>query len=115
MTANHAHEHEHGHGYDKKSPEDIPRSPQFQPGADAVLANAVPERYKRHPDYAEGTRGIIDELHGAYLPPTESDDSETDYEFLYSVRFSHAELFDNDNPEWNGYVYIDAWEAALKQ
>ena len=117
MTTEHSHEHEHGHGHnhERRDPEEISRSPRFEPSTDVILRDAVPERYKRHPDYAEGSEGVIESLHGAYMPPENPNESHSDYEFLYSVWFTHAELFGDDHPESNGRIYIDIWEAALEK
>lgn len=114
MTTEHSHEHGHGHTHEGLDPEDVSRTPKFSPGTDVLLRDATPERYKRRPEYAEGAQGAISHLHGAYIPPGGQSKADSQYEFLYSVRFSHTEIWGDDHPEPNGSIHIDIWESALK-
>lgn len=118
MTAEHTHDHDHDHGHthaERRDPEELSRAPRFDSGTSVVLRDAAPERYKRRPEYAEGAEGTIEHLHGAYVPPGSQDESDPEYEFLYSVRFTHTEIWGDDHPEPNGSIYIDIWETALKR
>ena len=112
MTGDHDHDHSHTHAQAVDENE-LPTSPKFDPGTRVVLREAAPERYKRRPEYAEGAHGVINRLHGAYIPPGEQDESEPEHEYLYSVRFTHTEIWGEEHPEPNGSIYIDIWETAL--
>lgn len=104
----HAHTHAGGSGAEGLSTE-----PQFDPGTRVVLREATPDRYKHRPEYAEGARGVVERVHGAYVPPGEQEEEAPTYEYLYSVRFAHTELWGENHPETNGSVHIDLWETAL--
>lgn len=101
--------HSHPHSHDEV---DLTEGPRFEPGTQVRLSQAILEKYKRRPEYAEGAEGVIEQIRGAYLPPTATD--ETDGEYLYSVRFRPQELWGVDHPEKNGSVYIDVWEDAIE-
>lgn len=107
MTSGHGHSHAHPHGE-----VEIADEPRFAPGARVRLTQAVTEKYKRRPAYAEGAEGVIERVRGAYLPP--SADDETAGEYLYSVQFRPQEIWGADHPERNGSVYIDVWEDAIE-
>jgi len=79
--------------------------PAFEPRT-RIVVEEVSTGYKRRPDYAEGASGTIERVHGEYVPADGSGQ-----EFLYSVRFDPADLW--DDPETNEAVYIDLWESAL--
>lgn len=114
MTAKHHHDHDHTHS-EGRSPEEMSRAPKFDAGMHVVFRDATPERYKRRPDYAEGVEGVVERLHGAYVPPQDQEEGEPEREYLYSVRFSHTDIWGGDHPEANGTLYLDIWEAALAQ
>jgi len=107
MTAKHGHSHSHVHDEVK-----ITEEPQFAPGTRIRITQAVLEKYKRRPEYAEGAEGVIKHIHGAYIPPTAEDRSEAEY--LYSVQFRPQEIWDADHPEQNGTLHIDVWEDAIE-
>lgn len=106
MTTGHAHSHDHGSV-------ELDAEPRFNPGERVRLNRAVIEKYKRRPEYAEGAHGVVEQLRGAYLPPTATDGA--DGEYLYSVRFRPRQIWGDDHPERNGSVYIDVWEDALDE
>lgn len=114
MTSEHDHDHDHAHTHSQAVDEDeLSIPPEFDPGARVILREAAPERYKRRPEYAEGAQGIVERVHGAYIPPGEQDKPDPEYEYLYSVQFTHTEIWGEDHPEPNGSIYIDIWETAL--
>jgi hypothetical protein len=80
--------------------------PAFETRA-RVVVGEVSEGYKRRPDYAQNASGVVERVHGEYVPPNTGE-----LEFLYSVRFDSGELW--ENPESNQAVYIDLWESALE-
>jgi hypothetical protein len=80
--------------------------PAFEPRT-RVVVGEVSEGYKRRPDYARNASGIVECVHGEYLPPDTAEP-----ELLYSVRFDAGELWEDS--ESNQAVYIDLWESALK-
>lgn len=104
--------HSHVHPHDEEIEIDLTEDPQFERGTRVRLIQAVLEKYKRRPEYAEGAEGVIEGVRGAYLPPTATD--ETEGEYLYSVRFRPQGIWGADHPEENGSVYIDVWEDAIE-
>jgi len=94
------------------SPEDAPIDPQFETGQRVKLLETSHDRFKRRPEYAENAIGVINRVHGAYDVPTDDDDSAA-YEYLYSVRFSHEEIWGEDHPESNGQINLDIWERTI--
>ncbi|MGM0717802.1 MAG: SH3-like domain-containing protein [Halobacteriota archaeon] len=105
-----SHTHSHSNSHDEVDVE-LAEEPRFDPGTRVQLTEAVLEKYKRRPAYAEGAEGVIEQVRGAYLPPTAID--ETDGEYLYSVRFLPQDLWEG-HPEENGSIYIDLWEKAIE-
>lgn len=112
MTHSHSHSHGHGHTHDHGEVERT-EEPRFDRGTRVRLTEAVLEKYKRRPEYAQGAEGVVEQLRGAYLPPTATSDTEGEY--LYSVRFRPREIWGADHPEANGSVYLDVWEDALER
>jgi nitrile hydratase len=108
MPPSHTHSHSHSHG---EVDIELTEDPRFEPGTRVRLTEAVLEKYKRRPEYAEGAEGVIEQVRGAYLPPTATD--EADGEYLYSVRFHPQDIWE-DHPEENGGIYIDLWERAIE-
>lgn len=92
---------------------EITDEPQFASGTRVRLTEAVFEKYKRRPEYAEGAEGVIKQVRGAYLPPTAEDTTEAEY--LYSVQFRPQEVWGADHPEQNGSLHIDVWEDAIEK
>lgn len=109
MTAGHPHKHSHETG----TSVELNVDPQFEPGMRVMLRKATLEKYKRRPEYAENAEGIVEEVRGAYIPPTGTD--ARDGEYLYSIRFLPQEIWRSDHPEKNGSVYVDVWEEALEE
>jgi nitrile hydratase len=117
MTTGHSHSHSdshsHSHHHDHDVTVELDEEPRFDPGQRVRLNRAVIEKYKRRPEYAEGADGVVEQVRGAYLPPTATDEIEGEY--LYSVRFRPRQIWGDDHPEKNGSVYIDVWEDALDE
>jgi hypothetical protein len=107
MTPKHSHAHHHD------ATIELNKEPRFEPGTRVRLNRALIEKYKRRPEYAEDVDGVVEQVRGAYLPPTTTD--ETKEEYLYSVRFHPRQIWGSDHPEENGNVYIDIWEDALDE
>lgn len=112
MTAGHSHD-PHSHPHREAVDGALLDEPRFEPGLRVRLVGVNTEKYKRHPEYAEGAIGEIERIHGAYRSPTATD--ETAGEYLYSVRFRPRELWGEGHPERNGSVYTDVWEDALEE
>ncbi|PSP85811.1 hypothetical protein BRC96_01065 [Halobacteriales archaeon QS_6_64_34] len=93
-------------------PREAPVDPKYAVGQSVELAESDHDRFKRRPDYAENAVGTIDRVHGAYHMPTE--DGEKQYEYLYSVMFTHKDIWGEDHPESNGTLSLDLWEKTLK-
>lgn len=116
MQSNHTEEdHAHNEGLD---PSDVPIEPEFEVGTQVKLRTLDDGRYKRRPEYAENAEGTIKHVRGAYEPPEDPApgvSKQTNYEFLYSVEFSHEDIWGEDHPESNGSVVIDIWETPLEK
>jgi len=95
-------------------PSDAPIEPAFEVGTRVKLRTAKDGRYKRRPEYAENAEGVIKHVRGAYEPPAKTS-KQTNYEYLYSVEFSHKDIWGENHPESNGSVVIDIWETPLKK
>lgn len=93
-------------------PEEAPTTPKFSEGDKVSLNDADHDRFKRRPEYAKGATGEIQRIHGAYNVPAEEDETE-EYEFLYSVEFSHTDVWGDSHPESNGTLSLDLWEETL--
>lgn len=79
----------------------------YSVGTRVVVEDVDTGGYKRRPDYAVGSRGVVERVHGIY-PDLESGDEK----YLYQIRFDPADLF--EDPEENESIYLDLWEAALR-
>jgi len=92
---------------------------EIEPGAkfkigDRVRArNIHPATHTRLPRYARGHVGEIVRVHGAHVfPDAHSLGRGEDPQWLYSVRFSAAELW---NSKSRDCVHIDLWEPYLER
>ena len=94
-------------------PAEAPTNPTYESGQRVRLLETEHDRFKRRPDYAEDAVGEITCIHGAYEMPTADGTSETTYEYLYGVRFTHADIWGDDHPESNGSISLDLWEQTL--
>jgi len=94
-------------------PEQVPSSPKFSVGENVKLVEIDHDRFKRRPEYVKNAVGEIQRVHGAYNMPTEDGESKG-HEFLYSVKFTHTDVWGDDHPESNGTVSLDLWEETLK-
>ena len=74
-----------------------------------------PSGHTRLPRYVRGRRGQIEKVHGVFVFPdaNASGLGETP-QWLYSVRFSGAELWGDDGDR-NADVSVDAWESLLDE
>ncbi len=107
-------DHAHDEGLD---PSEVPVDPAFEVKTRVKLRTVDDGRYKRRPDYAENAEGVITHVRGAYAPPEEpagEPSEQPTHEFLYSVEFTHQDIWGADHPESNGSVVIDIWESALE-
>lgn len=93
--------------------EEAPISPKFSKGDKVKLTEVNHDRFKRRPEYAKNVVGEIQRIHGAYNMPTENSENKQ-YGFLYSVEFSHTDVWGDDHPESNGTLSLDLWEETLK-
>ncbi len=77
--------------------------------------NVHPSGHTRLPRYVRGRRGQIEKVHGVFVFPdaNASGLGETP-QWLYSVRFSGAELWGDDGDR-NANVSVDAWESLLDE
>ncbi len=67
---------------------------RFRPGDRVVTRNINPRGHTRLPRYARGRRGVIARDHGVFIfPDRHATDRVKTPQRLYSVRFSHHELW----------------------
>ena len=72
---------------------------RFRPGDRVVTRNINPRGHTRLPRYARGRRGVIARDHGVFIfPDRHAMDGVKMPQHLYSIRFSHHELW-GPNPD----------------
>jgi nitrile hydratase beta subunit len=92
-----------------------PLRPRFGVGEAVVTRNTHPPGHTRLPRYARGRRGVVRSAHGPFLlPDTNANLSTRDWEPVYAVEFSAAELW-GDDARAGDAVCIDLWESYLKR
>lgn len=89
----------------------LDRPARFKPGDPIRTRNLHPSGHTRLPRYARGKLGEIASIHGAHvLPDSASAGKGEDPQWLYSVKFTAAELWGRDARDT---VMIDLWEPYL--
>ena len=89
---------------------ETPGPPVFAVG-DSVRTRTIEHGgHTRLPLYAQGKRGTVVAVYGAYDFP---DDEDAPAQHLYSVRFESEELW-GDSAEPGASLYIDMWEGYLE-
>ena len=89
----------------------VDRAPRFAVGDEVVTRRTVVNGHSRLPDYARGRRGVVAQVHPAYVTPdTNAHGGGAQPEHLYHVRFTAAELWGSSGP---GAVGMDLWERYL--
>jgi len=87
--------------------------PRFEPGESVRVRNHHPDGHTRCPRYARRATGVVSDNLGSFsLPDTIVGEEHERAEPLYSVRFTHHELWGPDHPT-DDYVYLDLWESYL--
>jgi nitrile hydratase len=88
------------------------RPSRFKPGDKVRTRNMNPEGHTRLPRYARGRAGEIARVHGTHVfPDSSAHGLGDDPQWLYSVRFSAAELWGHDSCD---SMHIDLWEPYLE-
>ncbi len=86
--------------------------PRFTVGDIIKTINLVTKNHTRLPSYARLKRGVIVRVHGCHVLPDSSAMGQSDKaQWLYSVKFSHAELWGKAS---RNQVFIDLWEPYLE-
>ncbi len=89
----------------------LDRPARFKPGDPIRTRSLNPSGHTRLPRYARGKIGEIAAIHGCHVFPDSSAQGKgDDPQWLYSVKFSAAELWGSDSPD---AVMIDLWEPYL--
>ncbi|HEX8665325.1 MAG TPA: nitrile hydratase subunit beta [Beijerinckiaceae bacterium] len=100
----------------KGSPAERPAAaPARFAAGDRVMTRVMhPAGHTRLPRYARGKRGTIERVHGAHVfPDSAAAGAGERPQWLYTVRFSGAELWGAD-ADPSLAVSIDAWESYLE-
>jgi nitrile hydratase len=85
----------------------------FAMGETVRTRNINPQGHKRLPRYARGKAGEIVAVHGTHVfPDSNAHGLGEDPQWLYTVRFSAAELWGKDTKD---AVCIDLWEPYLER
>jgi nitrile hydratase len=90
----------------------VDQAPRFQIGDSVQVLNINPEGHTRLPRYARGKQGVVDDHHGAHVYPDSHAHGVREGQHLYSVSFSAAELWGQDDKN-DFRVSIDMWEPYL--
>ncbi len=99
--------------------------PRFRPGDRVVTRNINPLGHTRLPRYARCRRGVIARDHGVFIfPDRHAADGVKTPQRLYSVRFSHHELWgpNPDQPDTartdisqiNASIFLDLFDEYLE-
>lgn len=89
------------------------RPQRFAPGEKVRARNINPHGHTRLPRYARGKAGEIVGVHGTHVfPDSNAHGLGEDPQWLYTVRFSAAELWGKDTKD---SVCIDLWEPYLEK
>jgi nitrile hydratase beta subunit len=89
-------------------------TPLFAVGAPVRARNINPAGHTRLPRYVRGHLGVIERCHGAHVfPDSNARLAGEDPQFLYSVRFTGAELW-GEGAESGLSVALDLWEPYLE-
>jgi nitrile hydratase len=92
-----------------------PLRPRFRVGEAVITRNIHPAGHTRIPRYARGRRGVVRSVHGPFLlPDTNATLAGKDWEPVYAVELSAAELWGED-ARAGDVVCIDLWESYLKK
>jgi len=87
---------------------------RFAAGDHVATRNMHPSGHTRLPRYARGKRGIIERVNGVFVfPDSNAHGRGEDPQWLYTVRFTGAELWGADADPALA-VSIDAWESYLE-
>ena len=84
---------------------------------DAVrVADDAPFGHTRRARYIRGKRGVIERAHGTFIYPDSAGNGRgEDPQHVYTVRFSAAELWGEQEGDANGSVSFDVWEPYLEK
>lgn len=98
----------------RPSERDAPRPARFAVGEVVRAKNMHPVTHTRLPRYVRGHVGVVTALHGCHaLPDSQAHGQGDDPQWLYTVRFTGAELWGRDaDPTLS--VSIDAFEPYLE-
>lgn len=98
----------------RPAPDRPPLEPRFRPGDAVVTRNRHPHGHTRMPRYVRGRRGVVRSVHGPFLlPDTNARRAGRDWQPVYAVEFSAAELWGEDGRAGDA-VCVDLWESYLK-
>jgi len=99
--------------------------PRFRVGDEVITRKMNPRGHTRLPRYARGRRGIVVRDHGVFIfPDRHAADGLKTPQRLYSVRFSHHELWgpNHDRPDVtragfppiNASIFLDLFDEYLE-
>lgn len=87
--------------------------PEFAVGDAVIARNMHPSTHTRLPRYVHGRQGQVAGIHGCHVFPDANAHGKGEQpHWLYSVRFTAAELWGGDRPSGD-CVFVDLWEPYL--
>jgi nitrile hydratase subunit beta len=98
----------------RPSSREAPRPARFSVGDPVQAKNMHPQTHTRLPRYVRGHAGVVTAIHGCHaFPDSRAHGRGDDPQWLYTVRFTGAELWGPD-ADPTLYVSIDAFEPYLE-
>lgn len=87
---------------------------RYQVGDRVTVIDDSPLGHTRKARYVRGKTGVIELAHGTFIYPDSAGNGGGDApEHVYTVKFTHSELWGADHAEPNGVVYFDVWEPYI--
>lgn len=88
---------------------------RFSVGDRVRTRNIHPTRHTRLPRYVRDRLGTVDHVYPSFIfPDTNAHRLGENPQYVYSVRFTAAELWGEDSEAPNESIYVDLWESYLE-
>jgi nitrile hydratase beta subunit len=90
------------------------RAARFSVGDTVTVVDDSPYGHTRKARYVRGKTGVIERAHGTFIYPDSAGNGGPEApEHVYTVKFTHEELWGAEAAEPNGVVYFDVWEPYI--